>query len=372
MYMSDASDSPGIFRARVIGSITGCTNPESAELLPDGETFVFGNCALMVGHPAYRGGKGIVYLDKQAFISRAKIVNRDTVVLDERKLIDGLTATLGCDVLPVATDNFPAGTVFICEGANPITAPGGDSLFDPDTTYPRLLAFDPVAGKILGQIPLEEEGEIGQVYNRIDQPNGLAINGAGDIFFGDIPNGNPVSQLPPPVPSAIYRIPHDDIDYISDNMRSTGDAVQRIPTPGFVNGLTVSKDDDTLWMVSCSVHDPVKGGCYRITLEDFEAGVQPEPVIKGLGIIDGIAVSKRGTVFASTPQSGEIHAFGKDGSHKVIRIGDQDDRIVPMPADFNICYPKALDGEPALLVTDIAVGRAPETASVVVVDITGL
>jgi len=53
------SETPSIWKAPLLGRIEGCTNPESCDLLPDGETFVFGNCALIarIGrtHPTIAG-----------------------------------------------------------------------------------------------------------------------------------------------------------------------------------------------------------------------------------------------------------------------------------------------------------------------------
>jgi hypothetical protein len=371
MYRSIPAEQPAIYHGRLIGRIDGCTNPESAELLPDGQTFVFGNCTLMVGHPAYRQGKGIVYIKGAAFVSKARIASRTEVVLEKRELITGLTATLGCDILPRATKRFPAGTAFINEGANPITERGGTHIADRARTKPRIVAFDPVRGEVLGEIPLDVESDFAKHRNGIDQPNGLAITPGGDIIVGDIPNGNPVSQLPPPVPAAIYRIPHAAIDDIAERTEGGARSVQRVETPGFINGLTASKQDGSCWAVSCSSHDPVKGGLYRIEDNDFVTGRQPTATVAGLGILDGVGVTRRGTLLASTPLTGEIHAFGQDGSHQVIRI-EGGEKTVRMPADFNVCYPNALSGEPALLVTDISVGRVPGDASVAVVDISGL
>jgi hypothetical protein len=110
---------------------------------------------------------------------------------------------------------------------------------------------------------------------------------------------------------------------------------------------------------------------YQLGADDFTSGRLPSPTVAGLGILDGVGVTRRGTLLASTPVTGEIHAFGREGSHQVIRI-ETDEKVVRMPADFNVCYPSALNGEPALLVTDISVGRAPTDASVAVVDISGL
>ena len=43
-----------------------------------------------------------------------------------------------------------------------------------------------------------------------------------------------------------------------------------------------------------------------------------------------------------------------------------------MPADFNVVYPRCLDGEPALLVPDIRVPSEPGAANVSVLAIAGL
>lgn len=371
MYRQTPAEQPEIFLARLMGRIDGCTNPESAELLDDGETFVFGNCALMVGHPDYRQGKGIVYLEGRAFVSRARIIARDRVELDERRLLTGLTATLGCDILRRPTRRFPAGTVFMNEGGNPVTREADSGLSDRQVTRPRVIAFNPISGELLGDIPLGPQSRLASRYNGIDQPNGLGLSAEGVLYVGDIPNGNPVSQLPPPVPAAIYRIPHESLDALSAGLDGAADAIQRIEMPGFVNGVTLSKSDDACWAVSCSFHDPANGGIYRLEAEHFENGVLPDPVVRGLGILDGVGVTRRGTILASTPVTGELHAFTTDGAHRIIRINDGE-KIVRMPADFNVCYPRVLEGEPALLVTDISVGRQPGDGSVAAVDISRL
>src|SRR5262249_21387551 len=79
------------FKGRLLGVVEGCTNPESAELLDDGETIIFGNCRLDVGFGWFRDGQGLVYLEGQAFVSRARVSGDGAVTLDERSLISGLT-----------------------------------------------------------------------------------------------------------------------------------------------------------------------------------------------------------------------------------------------------------------------------------------
>jgi hypothetical protein len=363
-------DDPETLTLPVLGRIEGCTHPESAELLPDGEHFVFGNCAMTVGVPAYREGKGLVYLEGEAFISVGRIGADKSVELVTRELIVGLTGTLGCDVLREGTSRFPAGTVFMAAGGNPIIRRGDAVLAaEAERRRPQAIAFDPGRGEVLGHIPLWDGSAIGRKYNGLDQPNGLAINAAGDLFVGDIPNGNPVSVLPPPTPSSVYRIPHDALDALADGADAAA-GVRRVLAPGFVNGLTVSPLDGECWMVSCSSHDPDGGAVYRLTEAEFEAGVLPEASVTGIGVIDGIGFTRRGSVVLTNPRNATVHIFLPDGDHRLL----EGEGIVlgRNPADVNICYPACLNGEPALLVPDVCVGRDDERSTVSVLDLSGL
>jgi hypothetical protein len=111
---------------------------------------------------------------------------------------------------------------------------------------------------------------------------------------------------------------------------------------------------------------------FRISAEDFEAGRLPEPFVTGLGILDGSTVSRRGTVLVSNPRTREIHAFTAAGDHLLLTADDGAALPVATPADINVVYPKALGGEPALLVADLAMGSAPGEAQILALDITGL
>jgi hypothetical protein len=366
----ERQESPETLDLPILGRIEGCTHPESAELLPDGERFVFGNCAMTLGVQAYRAGAGLVYLDEQAFISVGRIGPDRSVSLVERRRISGLTATLGCDVVRRGSARFPVGTVFMAGGGNPVVRPGEQALIDPAQTHSQLLAFDPAITKVSGSIALWHGSPLAKRYNPIDQPNGLAVNAAGDLFFGDIPNGNPATVLPPPVPSAVYRIPCEAIDGLAAGDSAAATGVQRVLMPGFVNGVTVSPVDDSVWVVSCSSHDPAGGALYRLGKEDFASGVLPSPAIQGLGVLDGVSITRRGTVFVSNPRTGQTHALLADGSHRVVLGAGKP--LARNPADINVCYPAALRGEPALLIPDVSVAAGPTDGTVTVLDIRGL
>lgn len=356
------------FTGRLIGVLEGCTNPESAEMLDDGETFVFGNCRLDVGYPWFRESQGLVYLQGEAFITRGRVTAEGAVVLEERRLIDGLTTTLGCDILRTDTEVFPSGTAFTVADGKPVARPDGSG---PANVQPHILGFDPLTGEILGKIPLWAGSAIGDRFEPLEMPNGLAIDKDGNFYVADCPHTNPSLDpaAPPPVSPAVYRIPVGSLGALVRQEPGAADGVLRVVMPGFVNGCAVSPVDGVAWAVSCSPTDPVGGGVYRLPLRAFESGLQPPPAWRDLGELDGVCVSRRGTVFATAPLKNEIHAFTSDGEHGVVTATGLPTR---MPADLNVVYPRCLDGEPALMIADIMVGTPPGDCTVSVVAIPGL
>jgi hypothetical protein len=355
------------FEGELLGVVEGCTNPESAEMLDDGETFVFGNCALDVGFPWFREGQGLVYLEGRAFVSRARVSDRGEVSLEERHLVDGLTTTLGCDVLRVDSEQFPAGTVLMAAGGKPVTRDGAG----PSDAQPHILAFDPSDGTVLGRIPLWDGSQIAKRFNGLEMPNGLALGPDLVLYVTDCPHTNPSldPEAPPPAPPAVYAIPFESFGPLVRDEPGAADAIRRIVMPGYVNGAAVSPIDGACWAVSCSATDPVKGGVYHLPPDAFAAGVQPPPVHQGLGLLDGVGVTRRGTVLAGNALTNEIHAFPAGGGHFIVSAPGLPTQ---MPADFNVVYPRCLDGEPALLVPDIRVPSEPGTANVSVVAVRGL
>jgi hypothetical protein len=308
-----------------------------------------------------------VYLDGQAFVSRARVSRHGDVTLEERRLITGLTTTLGCDVMRTDATALPEGTVLMAAGGKPVTRDGTG----PVQARPHVLAFDPGTGDILGRIPLGEGSRIAERFEPLEMPNGLALDQAGNLYVTDCPHTNPAPDpaAPPPSSPAVYRIPAAALGPLLRDEPGAAGAVTRVVMPGYVNGATVSPLDGTCYAVSCSPVDPVRGGVYRLSAGAFASGVQPPPLHRDLGQLDGVGVTRRGTVLAGTPLENKIHAFTPDGEHGLI---SGDGLPCRMPADFNVVYPRCLDGEPALLITDIMVGTAPGDCTVSVLAIPGL
>jgi len=348
----------------LLGRLEGATNPESADMLLDGEHFVFGNCTMSLDHPARSLGHVLIYMKDEAFISLGRIGPDKKVELVKRKVADHLTATLGVDVLKADNAAVGAGVAFIAEGGHPVAPRDKADLIE--DFRPRLLAVDALGKGVVGEIPLGDDSVIGRKYHGLEQPNGVAADRFGNLYVGDIAHGGVPGCL-----SAIYCIPRAAIPGLMAGDDAAGAMVSRILMPGHVNGLSASPNDDTIWAVSCSVDCPVGGGIYQINPMDFHFGRLPEPRVRGIGagILDGVGLTKRGSLLTSTPRDGGLHIFLPNGDHRIVVT--KDGPATSLAPDFNVCYPKALGGEPAVLVPDLAMASTPGQASVAMLDLSG-
>src|SRR5690606_20098489 len=152
----------------------------------------------MLGHPRYQTPPGLVYLQGEAFVSQARITSRDSFELVQRRFIDNLTSTLAVDMLRTATRRFPLGTALQVVGGRPISKPGAATLVEGDELQQQVLAYDPLGGAILGRIPLWAGSAIAAKFNALEQPNGLALDGEGNLYVGDMLNGDPDGRVTVP------------------------------------------------------------------------------------------------------------------------------------------------------------------------------
>jgi hypothetical protein len=241
---------------RVIAVLTGVTNPESAEMLDDGESVIFGNCTLMIGNPHHRGGKSLIYLRDQAYLSRARLSAEGTFTLEEPQLVTGLTGTLGTDVHRRGTGRLPAGTGLSACGGRPFAVDGSAPLGSIEDARQQVLAFDPMTGEVHGRIALWAGSPIARALgHHCEMPNGLAVAPNGDIYVADNPNTNPESMFPPPVPACTYRIPYAAIDGLLDDDEDAARLVRAVDFEGWFNGVGASPIDGAAWSVSCCYED---------------------------------------------------------------------------------------------------------------------
>jgi hypothetical protein len=115
------------------------------------------------------------WVEGAGYISKLEVKANGELVMVDKKLIAGLTGPTGMGVLPVATQKFPAGTIFLCTGSAPFIDSAGQVVKDPTRMRSKLLAFSE-AGKVLGEIDTGQGSVFEQINgspNHPDQRTGL-------------------------------------------------------------------------------------------------------------------------------------------------------------------------------------------------------
>ena len=212
---------PYAHKGQVIQRLKAFDNPEGSIFSADGKWAFISNSAEL-GLP----DKGFHFTRNAGYISKLAVQADGTLRMENEKLLTGLTAPLGMAVLPVATQKFPKGTIFLIEAAAPIAEADGTEIKDPKMLDPKIIAFDG-EGKVLGTIA---EGK------------------PAPLQYIPVPEGGP------------------------DGVEVASDGTIHINTVGLVAGLK----------------DPAEGGMYRLSREDFKSGRLPAPFARGLGALDGL------------------------------------------------------------------------------------
>ena len=100
-------------------------NPEGAIFSADG-SYVFVSSSAEAGDLS----EGFGWVEGAGYISKLDVKANGELAMVKKKLIDGLTGPLGMGVLPVATEKFPAGTIFLCTGSAPLVDSDGQVVKD--------------------------------------------------------------------------------------------------------------------------------------------------------------------------------------------------------------------------------------------------
>jgi len=143
----------------VAAEIHGGVHPSPAVILqvlkefdnPEGAIFSADGSHVFVSNAAEAGdlSEDFGWVEGAGYISKLDVKANGELAIIEKKLISGLTGPLGMGVLPVATEKFPAGTIFLCTGSAPLVDNNGQVVKDPTRMRSKLLAFND-AGEVLG------------------------------------------------------------------------------------------------------------------------------------------------------------------------------------------------------------------------------
>jgi hypothetical protein len=243
--------------------------------------------------------EGFGWVEGAGYISKLEVKANGELAMVKKKLIDGLTGPLGMGVLPVATEKFPAGTIFLCTGSAPFVDSAGQVVKDPSRMRSKLLAFND-AGEVLGEI---DTGQ-GSVFEEINASpiiliNALGFDADGNLYVTDTAIG--ADQFDPPFEGkgGLWMIPHSALDVLADG-RAPADLPMFLEIPGNPDGVEVSPTDGKVYVNTvgafADLADPANGGIYALTKEDIANNKLPQPVDGGLGALDGLDFTAGGVM----------------------------------------------------------------------------
>jgi len=347
----------------ILQVISSFDNPEGAIFSADGN-HVFVSNAAEIGDRADAFG----WTEGEGYISKLEVKANGTLSMVEEKLIDGVTAPLGMGVLPVATEKFPAGTIFLCAGSAPLVDSNGEVVKDPSRLRTKLIAFNE-DGEVLGEI---DTGE-GSLFEQINGSpivliNALGFDGEGNLYVADTAFG--ANQFEPPFEpkGGVWMIPHGSLDALAD-----GEQPETMPAflsvPGNPDGVEVSPVNGKVYVNTVGpvggAPDPASGGIYELTKAHFtgaEAGKLPPPIDGGLGALDGLDFTAGGTMLNSqikgdVPQKITVSCPGDEATTLALEPAGPAAELSG-PADIAI---RRAHGEPQLVVIPELMARSPNT-----------
>ena len=280
--------------AVIVQVLKAFDNPEGAIFSADG-SHVFVSNSAEIGDKAENFG----FTEGEGYISKLEVKANGELAMVEEKLIDGLTGPLGMAVLPVATEKFPAGTIFALAGSAPLVDSQGQVVKDPTRLRTKLIGFNE-DGDVLGEI---DTGQ-GSLFEQINGSpivliNALGFDDEGNAYVADTAFG--ADQFDPPFAgkSGLWMIPHGALDALADG-REPGEPPVFMEIPGNPDGVEVSPTDGKIYVNTVGpvggAPDPANGGIYALTKEDIANNKLPPPADSDLGALDGLDFTAGGVM----------------------------------------------------------------------------
>jgi hypothetical protein len=338
-------------KGKVVNVLACFDNPEGALFSMDGDYLFISNSALHGD-----ANKPFGWVEGAGSISKLEVGASGSMKMVDPVFIKDLTGPLGMACLNVNLQNFPRGTIFATAGSGPMAAADGTPITDQSRHKPKILAFDPGSGEILGEMDLGATSAFAKISGGpVMLVNALAFDKTGNLYVVDTGFGHDTYQPAFKYCGGTWKIPAESVAPLLKG-EAPPSPPQFIPNPSWPDGVEVSPDTGEIWIntvmpVIEGVEDPYKGGIWALRGADFEKGVQPDPLFTGLGRLDGLDFTVRGTniqtEIGGDPNS--VVVVPKGGTpHKLVL---EPDVTLSGPADVDI---KTLaDGSYLLVVPEL-------------------
>jgi hypothetical protein len=339
--------------AAVLQVIKAFDNPEGVIFSADGNALFVSNAA-EIGDRAKEFG----WTEREGYISKLEVLPNGELKMVNDKLVTGLTGPLGMGVLPVATEKFPAGTIFLCAGSAPLVDPNGQVVKDPARLRTKLVAFNE-AGEVLGDIDTGE-GSLFQEINGspIVLINALGFDAQGNLYVADTAFGG--NQFDPPFEGkgGLWMIPHGSLDALADD-QSPAEPPVFLAIPGNPDGVEVSPSDGKVYVNTVGpvggAPDPANGGIYALTKDEIANNKLPPPVDGDLGALDGLDFTAEGVMLNTqirddVPHKVTVNCPGKPATTLALEPGGEWADLTG-PADLAVR--RSADGPQLIVVPEL-------------------
>jgi len=334
-------------KGQVIQVLNAFDNPEGAIFSADGKYVLISNAAELG-----MKDKGFHFTEKAGYISKLEVQPDGTLKMVNDKLVTGLTGPVGMAVSTVATNKFPAGTIFVCTVGAPLATADGTAIKDSKRMDPKLLAFD-INGKILGEIKVG----VGSAFEKASGapatlPNASSFDKEGNLYVADTGMGGASFDPPVKTNGGVFMIPIKSLDELAEGkpaqvrfiaMEEGGPDGIEVAADGSIHTNTVG--------TAAGMKDPAQGGMYRLTQEDFTSGKLPAPTAQGLGALDGLAFVGDVRLDTEITNTNSVIVTPPGGKPMLLTY-DKADKKLSGPAD--IAIGKLADGSYLLIIPELS------------------
>jgi len=295
-------------RPKLHQTLEGFDNPISCAFSLDGNTLFMVNSAR--GEYGWVAGRGA--------ISKVVVAADGTMELTEQRFVADLTGPMGIAVLPVDTDRFKAGTVFVSQGGAWAVDRGGKLIRNSFDLEAGVFAIDPETGRVVGKLLMGPKTPFSRSLGHgVVNPLAITFDPMGNLYLCD--GGSGGRNLVPPIVgrAGVIRIPASSLDEAA-----AGNDVPGLAFLDVAHGPTSVFWDEANNALMATTGDgmgPLGGAVYRLPRGDFSNRGAIETVGQALSPIAGAFILPSGKVIV-TVISGEIREIRSLKKWKDVRL----------------------------------------------------
>lgn len=275
-------------------TVEGFDNPVSCAFSLGGNALYVVNSAR--GEYGWIGGRGAV--------SKMDVASDGTLDLVEPKFVTNLTGPMGIAVLPIDTERFKAGTLFVSQGGAWSVDRSGNLIRNSFDLETGVFALDPETGRIIGKLLMGPRSPFAtSLGHGVVNPLSVTFDPRGNLYLCD--GGSGGRNLDPPIEGrgGIISIPVSSLDEAA--------AGKPVPGLGFLevshspSSVFWDSANDALMATTGDGMGPLGGAVFRLPRGDFSDRGQIETVGQNLTSVSGAFILPNGKVI-TTVNSGEI------------------------------------------------------------------